>query len=139
MILKVFIPIVVLLLTGCDNSDNYPIFDKDPFLTVYIHGPPDGYKGIISRSIEFAKTRGLEIEYSTSHFRPNEYSAFIQGVDTNIFVANVGRDNVTMLTAYSRSNPTSAQRRLVSDYQCFTFYKCAQLPLQFTKRSPELR
>lgn len=114
---------VALTLTGC-GSDPEVIHDTDPFITAHVRDGPDGERGILKRSADFARQNGMKIERSTSHFEAGEYSALLKRADVNIFVANVGRGRTTLLSAYVSGKPGEAQRRLVEKYQCEVFYVC---------------
>jgi len=123
--MKLFLFAATLALAAC-GSDPEVILETDPFLTAQIPNPPDGAAGILKRSEDFARRNGMKMEHSTSHFEAGEYSALLKRIDLNIVVANVGRGQTTILTAYARNNPTDGQRRLVRNYECAVFRACPE-------------
>jgi len=121
--MKWFLILTALGLIGC-GSDTDAIHETDTFLSAEMRNPSDNKVGILKRSAFFARSNGMKLDSSTSHFETGEYSALLKRADLNIFVANVGRGQTTLMTVYVKGKPTDAHRQLVQNYQCVVFYAC---------------
>lgn len=108
---------IMAFIASCDRRDDV-IIDKSPFIEVLVPTPPDGGVGVVNRSKKFAQQNGMRFQYSFQHFSDGEYSVRLLRRDFNIATDNVLRDRKTIVNAYSRSEPTEAQRQLASEYLC---------------------
>jgi len=125
--MKKAILLAALLACSCGRSDRQPIHDKDPFVQEVISNRPSGKEDILTKSSRFAKIHHMDLKSSTSHFGNGEYSVFLSGSRVSIFVSNVGRNELPLLTAYSNSTPNNDDKELVNNYLCMVFSECKKI------------
>lgn len=116
--MKRVLTLVILGSVGSCNGHDDVITEKSPFVEIIVPTPKDGATGVVERSKSVAAANGMRFQYSVEHFYDGEYSVRLLRRDLNIAAENVLRGESSIVRAYSRSEPTSDQRKIVSDYLC---------------------
>ena len=115
---------LLVMLASCRQQEHVDIFDKDPFVKLELKAPSGGAEEVIARSKKFALDHNMVMESSQNHFEKGEYSLILKDKETNIVSANVGRDQISFITAYSIRANDKANTSLVKAYLCVVFLKC---------------
>lgn len=102
---------------SCERRGDF-ITETLPFLTEYMPTPDEDHQATAERARAFADRHGMKLHYVPGHFETTEFSISVTRGDVDISVGNVLLGRRTLLTAYTRAEPSPRQRDLVDEFMC---------------------